>query len=282
MPKVFISILILLLPVGALAVKLVDDPPIAAPQPGRITGRITPAGTIRTMQAVSRETGERYSPAGFDPNTGDFTFADLPGEAVYDVCLTTTDGRDIEGIDLSFVDDRLERLASARRAVLGVKPQPHPMFTHKDAQAILEFVAGWEDFLDTRRVLYLQGHGDKATVLVELMRLQPFYHSKQPGQAEGDIVWRIELWYFAKHGPGWQRLANVERVLRRLRAPESKWRKVSVEYNPRLSVRIDAEGNSPPVRFEIPGKPAPSRGRPANSPPKLATPPHISGIDAEE
>ena len=261
-------------------VKLVDDPPVVPkPKPGKLTGRITPAGKIGTLKALSRVTGKTYLPASLDKNTGEFVFTDLPGDAVYDVCVTTRDGRQIEGIDLEFVDARLGRLAELRRKQLGLPRKKKPDFTRRDAEAILKFAADWKDFMDFRRVLYIRGHGDRATVLVELMRTREFYNSREHGAETGDLVWRIELWYMEKRGGGWERIPNVERVLRRLRAKPSEWRKIDVEYYPALTGRIDAGGKSQPVKFRIPEKPDPSRGRAAGTKIDIKTKPHVLGVD---
>lgn len=254
-------------------VKLVDDPPLPAPKPGTLKGRILPAGKVRTLRAVRRATGKIHTPATFDAKTGRFTFADLPGDATYDLCITTDDGRDVEGIDLSFVDARLERLAAARRKQLNLPARKPGAFTQKDVKEILRFVMEWKDFMDTRRVLYLQGRGDRATALVELMRLKEFHNTK------ADVVWRIELWYFVRRGGGWERLANVERVLRRVRARPGEWKQISVEYDPRLSMTLDAAGRSRPLHYTIPSEPDPAKGRPAETPPKLKTQPKVLGVE---
>lgn len=258
---------------GTAPVKLVDDPPLSAPKPGTLTGQISPAEKIQLLRAICRATGRKYEPTTFDAGTGRFTFADLPGDAVYDLCITTVDGRDVEGIDLSFVDARLERLAEARRAQLQLPPRKPGRFTQKDVDAILQFVADGKDFMDTRRVLYVRGHGGRAVVLIERMRLKNFYNAK------ADVIWRIELWYFVRRAGGWERIPNVERVLRRVRAKPSEWETISVEYDPRLSMIIDEAGNSKPLTYTISPKPDPAKGRPAHTPSKLETKPILLGVE---
>lgn len=260
-------------------VQLVDDPALPAPKPGSLRGQISPAETVQTLRAVRRDTGVQYEPATFDARTGCFTFADLPGDAVYDICITTTDGRSIEGIDLSFVDARLEKLAAVRRKQLNLPPRRREPFTKADVKQILRFIAGWRDFMDTRRVLYLRGRGSRAVVLVELMRLREFYAARRADGHTPDIVWRIELWYFVRQGGGWERIPNVERVLRRVRATPREWENVSVEYDPQLSLAIDETGQSKPLSFTIPAGPDPTKGRPAHTSAKLKTQPHVSGMD---
>ena len=265
------------LAVLAGAVTLTEDsPPLEPPQPGEAAGTIRPADRVAELSAVSRASGKTYRPDVWDKATGRFAFRRLPGDATYDVCLKTAGGRTIEGIDLDFVDARMVRLAALRREQLGLPPDRQHRFGAADVEELLAYVRDLKDFMELRRVLYLRGHGRRATMLVELMRARDFYHSK-----DSELIWRVELWYFENQFGGWERPANQEQVLRRERIPEPAWRKIDVEWYPQLSVHVDPDGRSKPVDFEIPARPDPSRGRPANTDIEVKTTPHISGLDDE-
>lgn len=256
------------------APELKEDPPSARrPSAGDVTGTITPTETVAGLKAVSRVTGKSYACDSFDRATGKFLFQGLPGDARYDVCVTMKDGREVQGIDLDYADSRLLALAAQRRKDLGLPPEPAHSFGNADAQALLAFAAKFEDFMEIRRPLYIQGHGPRATMLVELMRTREFYASA------GKIVWRVDLWYFEYRHGGWERAANQERVLRRERIDQADWKKINVEFYPELSATVDAEGKSQPVDFKLPAKPDPSRGRPANSEAELKAQPHVLGLD---
>lgn len=258
------------------AVKLVEDPPAAAPKAGGFSGVLRPPGKAATLKAVCRATGKSYQPGAFDPASGKFSFKDLPGDASYDLCLRTAEGRELQGICLDFVDDRMLRLAEARRTELGLPPERQHLFDHLDVRELLKWVADMKDFMDIRRVLYLRGHGRRATMLVELLRAREFYDRK------GDeLIWRTELWYFENEFGGWDRLPNQEIVLERRRIPEPQWRQIDLEYYPELSVHISAGGEATPVDFEIPAKPDLSRGRVPNTPIGLDSVPHLSGVPTE-
>ncbi len=262
---------------GSLAALVAQDgkvapPPIRPPKVGRVAGAIKPGQDVRSLQLVSRQTGKAYQTGQRDPVTGKFLFNGLPGDAAYDLIVEHTDGRRIEGIDLSFVDARLLRLAAARRKQLGLPPEVNRPFSQADTDALLRFVADMTDFMDTRRVLYLQGHGKRATMLVELLRTREFVASKD------DVIWRVELWYFEKHAGGWQRVRNQHRVVSRFRGPAEEWRKIAVEYRPTLSVHIDGKGRSGFVDFNVPETIDPTRGRPAGSEFVLTAKPHILGL----
>jgi len=261
-----------------------DEPTVRPPRAGDVIGKLSPPEKVSQIWAVSRVTGARYEPASFDKRTGEFRFEKLPGDATYDICIRAADGRNIEGIDLDFVDARLLRLAEIRRKQLDLPPERSHEFSRADARAIIDHVGNMKDFLEYQRVLYVRGHGRRATVLLERMRMREFYASR------GELVWRMELWYFEERRGGWERLMNQERVLRRKRITPDEWRKVNVEYYPALSVHVDETGYAPKVRFAVPDKADPSRGRPstalrtgpAGSEVELKTTPHVDGLDVKD
>jgi hypothetical protein len=260
----------------AAAVKLTEDPPpLKAPKAGAVRGTIAPAEKVSKLYAVSRATGRRFLPDSWDKRTGKFRFAKLPGGANYDVCVETADGRRVEGIDLSFVDARMLRLMAARREQLELPPEAPHDFSPDDVKALLMFVGDLKDFMEIRRPLYIRGHGRRATVLLELMRTRDFYASK------GEVIWRVELWYFENQYGGWEKLANQEVVLRRERIAPRQWRRIDVAYYPELSAHVAADGTSEPVKFTLPEKTDASRGRPAGTAPELETAPHVSGLDVK-
>lgn len=256
------------------AVKLVeDDPPVPRPVPGGIAGKVDVPREIVEMGAVSRVTGKSYEPVSCNARTGEFKFQDLPGDATYDLRIKLDGGRVVEGIDLEFVDARMLRLAALRRKQLGLPPERRHKFSMDDVAALEKYVRDMDDFMEGRRVLYIRGHGRRATVLVELMRTRDFHAAK------GNIIWRIELWYFVNQFGGWERQGSQERLLRRVKTTPPEWRKVHVEYYPRLSAYVEPKGKSAPVSFKIPAKPDPSRGRVAGTDPEIESKPHILGLD---
>ena len=261
-------------------VELQDDPPVMVkPKAGAISGQISPAEKIQTIRAVSRVTGKTFLPEKFDEKTGQFKFPKMPGDTAYDICIVTTDGREFEGIDPEFTGAKLRKLAELRRKELALPTTKiNAKFSLDDVRAIKEFVAGWQDFLDTRRIIYIRGQGNRATVLIELMRTREFYQSRKPGEDAGQIVWRSELWYMQKQGGGWEKLPNVEKLLRRERTQPREFHKISIEYYPQLTARLSAAGQCKPIHFKIPKKPDPTRGRPANTKINLKTKPHILGV----
>ena len=251
-----------------------EDPPVATrPVAGDVTGRIAPAAKVRQLSAVSRATGKRYRPARFDAKTGEFLFKSLPGDAACDLCIRTADGADIEGIDLTWHEARMLRLAAIRRKQLGIKPEPPHRFGRADLAELEAYVRDLKDFADVRRPLYIHGFGRRATMLVEVMRTRAFH-----ARRGDEVIWRTELWYFRYHYGGWERVPNVERVLERRRIPADQWRRITKVYYPELTARVDEKGRSKPVTFEIPKALDPARGRLAGTEPVQKTKPIVIGI----
>ncbi|KPK80732.1 MAG: hypothetical protein AMJ81_11470 [Phycisphaerae bacterium SM23_33] len=255
-----------------------EDAPVATqPQRGEVAGQITPAERIARIDAVCRATGERHRPASFDPKTGRFAFRKLAGDAAYDVCVVAKDGAHIEGIDLSWHEARMLRLAEIRRRQLGLPAEAQHEFSAGDAEELLKYVRDLKDFADVRRVLYLNGLGRRAAMLVEVMRTREFH-----AQRGGEIIWRTELWYFQYHYGGWERLGQVERVLERRRIPASEWQTITKVYYPQLSVYVGEKGVSQPLTFRIPDRLDPARGRIAGTEPGQKTEPIILGVKEEK
>ncbi len=258
-------------------IKLADDPPLQQTMAGDITGVISPAGKVAEISAVHRSSVKKFKADSFDKTTGKFTFKGLPGDASYDICIKTTDGREIEGIDLNYVDAKMLRLAELRRKDLGLPENRTVDFDTEDAKSILQFMCdlidGKHDFMEQQRVLYVHGHGRRATVLVELMRTRDYYSQKG-----GELIWRVELWYFENQFGGWDKAPNQEIVLRRERTKMDKWAQISLEYYPGLSAYINPTGFCKAIEFKIPDKVDASRGRPANTKPEIKTQTHVLGL----
>jgi len=273
----FVAFPAILAPSRAAAVELVEDAPVVRPpRAGDIRGAISPPGKVQVIWAVSRTTKKTYQAASFDGRTGKFVFKGLPGDATYDVCVKTSDGRTLEGIDLNFVDHRLLRLAVERRKQLKLPPERPHEFDQEDVKELVKYVDGLKDFMDDRRILYVHGQGRRATLLLELLRTRDFY-----AKAGSQIIWRVELWYFEFQYGGWDQVKDAAKVLRRERIQLPNFRQITLEYYPQLSVYILPTGYAKPLKFKIPDKADPTRGRVPAAPMKLESKPHVSGLDVK-
>jgi hypothetical protein len=253
----------LLVLAGAAGVfELREDPPsIRQPNGGDLTGTLGPAGEIASLSAISRATGRRYMPAEWSPATGRFRFRALPGDASYDLCLQMTDGRRVEGIDLSWFEARFERLAAIRRKQLGIpEPAPHALTT-ADVDELIDLVVTRSDFSDINRPLYIRGHGGKAVMLIERIRSERF-HAADPGE----VIWRTDLMYFTFDAGGWQVLPNTRRLVERRRFTPETWLCFTIGYDPRLTAYIDDRGQSRSVTWAAPTELPAATGRLAGQP----------------
>ena len=127
------------------------------------------------------------------------TFADLLPATAYDIRLICADGRVFQGVDMSWYSD--EPLAG------DVKPMDDD-----DRKQIQELFDGIKAFENKRKMLLISGNHERATILAELIRDTAFYSDKG-----GEIIWRIELWYFKNQHGGWEKIAQANKVLRRER-----------------------------------------------------------------
>lgn len=127
------------------------------------------------------------------------TFANLLPETRYDLQITLADGTILQGVDLGWYSDE------------PAKPDTPPL-DDDDRQQLKELFEGVKAFENKRQLLLLAGNHDRVTILAELIRDTPFHSAKS-----GEIIWRIELWYFKNQHGGWERVAQSNKVLRRER-----------------------------------------------------------------
>lgn len=126
------------------------------------------------------------------------TFADLRPGTSYDVRVTLADGAILQGVDLAWYTAEPPDKDAA----------PLDADDRKQIAAIVQDIPG---FYNKRDLLHLRGDHTRATALLRLVRDKDFYNGK------GEIIWRIELWYFKNEAGGWAAIAQQNKVLRRER-----------------------------------------------------------------
>jgi len=255
---------------GERIIKL-DPPCVAPPENGNIAGTIS-AGkyALSTIEACCRDTSLRYKPVFWNTSDGRFEFAGLPGDAIYDIRVTTADGSIFEGADMSMPDWRLEELAAARRDFLNMPQQPLLPFTISDAEEITKLVSDTKGFADITRVMIIKGHGRFAAALVELIRT-----GRVAGVKSGNVIWRTDIWYFERTGNAWRRMDNQERTIERLVTEPSKLAGITAAFDPKMNVKIENDGSSKTAYFTLSDSPNPSASRLAGSELQLNTKPII-------
>lgn len=165
-----------------------------------IEGKITPAGAAVSVSALDRDVPARTTARTVPlkeykgtvaPDGTSFKIEVPPG--TYDLHVELEDGRALEGADL-------------RIAAEG------PPLKERDVKAIKDRIAKMRMFYEEKHVVAVAGAGERARVLVVLIRKGP---TSYDGRAGGPVgVFRAEVWAFRKHTGSWVRKGTV-RVLRR-------------------------------------------------------------------
>jgi hypothetical protein len=78
--------------------------------------------------------------------------------------------------------------------------------------AIRELATKVPSFYNRVEMLHLHGDARRAVAVVQLVRDASFY-----GDRGGEIVWRVERWFYEFHAGGWSRVPQQADVLRRER-----------------------------------------------------------------
>jgi hypothetical protein len=252
--------ILLLLPLLALGAEPTQSRP-AGPVPekdpvaklGSISGSITPAAVVQRLWAVDRNLDLVYH-AEFDRRTGAFKIGNLlPGR--YDLVLETTRGR-FEGADMTYRESELEELARQEEEKQGIaREKPGPM-TEADRKWLTDHVFAVKRFEDYRKIDAIEGTDKRATLLVELLRRREFHNMK--GR---EVTWCVKLWYFRKQYGGWEHVPNTDVVLARRRMKAADFAGLRHAFTTALGgIRVDKQGRSKPVRFEVPADARTDRG----------------------
>jgi len=147
------------------------------------------------------------------------TFAKVLPDTAYNVRVTLTDGTILQGVDLGWYN---EELAKADAGDMDKDDR-------EQIRAIVQDVPG---FYNKRDFLMLQGDHDRAVALLRLVRDKGFVNDKG-----GEVIWRIELWYFKNQLGGWEAVQQQNKVLRRERFTSTAARKAvegPIRWMPRL------------------------------------------------
>lgn len=275
-----------------IALGLRNAPGAEANPDGRIGGTVTPAEKVTSIVAVPRcmavtcasckrpFTARANTPgktitckacgkafavptyeAKIDKDRGVFEITGLPADQRYDLIVETTVGR-LEGVDLAPLESELEKLRRKR-----VRANPRE-FRDEDRQAIFDLITNVKQFENVVRPIYVVGHGEKATALVEKARIQDESTGKFHSEKGDEAIWRVELWYFRKWFGGWERVSNVEGVLYRRRMPRAEYDAMNWTFSDALGgIEVDSAGSSRPVTINIPASLDPNLGRVAKPKP---------------
>jgi hypothetical protein len=165
---------------------VLPDVPATATQPAR------PA--LTAASAIIPATGAPY---GGKIDGQSIAFDNLRAGTSYDIELKFADGSIVRGIDMSWYNDD------------DPKPGAGPL-SDDDVQHLND-ILHVPSFYNKSDILQIRGDHDRAVALVRLVRDRDFVNG--PGQ----VIWRIELWYFKNQHGGWEKVLQQNKVLRRER-----------------------------------------------------------------
>jgi hypothetical protein len=162
-------------------------------------------------------------------------FHNLTAGAAHDVRLTLADGTILQGVDLSWYNQE------------PAKADAEP-FNDEDREQIRAILQDVKGFTNRNDILKLTGDHNRAVLLAQLIRDRDFHADKG-----GEIIWRIELWYFKNNYGGWEKIGQVNKVLRRERyasAEEFKAATQNLRWTEQLGGIRPAKDGSTLVKFE--------------------------------
>jgi hypothetical protein len=129
----------------------------------------------------------------------DIVFRNLLPDTPYDLAITLDDGTLLQGVDMGWYNEE------------EVKAGTGPM-TDEDHQSVRAIVQDIKDFYNKKDLLIVTGNHGRAVALTRLITDKDF-HAK----VGDEVIWRIELWYFKNQYGGWEKISQVNKVLRRER-----------------------------------------------------------------
>jgi hypothetical protein len=150
--------------------------------------------TVIGGSAILPDTGLAH-PGNVIDNT--VHFDQLQPSTYYDIQLNFSDGSILRGVDMAWYNDD--------DPAPGAGPLSDGDIQH------LNDILHVPSFYNKADILLVQGDHDRAVALVRLVRDKDFY------SGAGQVIWRIELWYFKYNHGGWEKIAQQNKVLRRER-----------------------------------------------------------------
>ena len=139
------------------------------------------------------------------------SFVNLTAGTPYDLKITLADGTILRGANLSWYSRE------------PADPNAEPL-NDDDRKQIAALVTDVKSFYNISRIVTLNGTHDRATVLVERIRSSAFH-----SDTGGEVIWRMEIWYFVNEFGGWAERTQTSKLLTRQRF------KTNAEYRDAVS-----------------------------------------------
>ena len=129
----------------------------------------------------------------------EITFPKVLPDTAYNAHITLSDGTILQGVDLNWYNEERAKKDAGD-------------MDKDDREQIRAIVQDVPGFYNKRDFLMLQGDHDRAIALLRLVRDKGFVNDRG-----GEVIWRIELWYFKNQLGGWEAVQQQNKVLRRER-----------------------------------------------------------------
>lgn len=144
--------------------------------------------------------------------------------------------------------------------------QSEKKVTAKDRKKLAKIFKHLKTFEEHKRILDLGGNGRQTVALVELLRTgKTSYARKLPGA----VIWRVEYWQFNKLYGVWRK--GDYKVLRRFITTQDEFAKWNWNFVPELGGIDLKPGETRKLKWTVPLRFDPARGRSADKPaPKTA------------
>jgi hypothetical protein len=197
--------------------------------------RITMPEALEVQSATATAARLRLDSPG-QPAEQEIAFLNLLPDTPYDVRLALKDGRVLQGVAMNWPG-------------LDAPDPEAAELTDEDRAEIQRLVADVPSFYDRSRILLLQGNRDRVVSLVELVRDRAFHDSRP-----GEVIWRVELWYFRFRHGGWERVSQQNRVLRRERFSREQFQQTTsqLRWLPELGGIVLTPGESRTIAVDLP------------------------------
>lgn len=175
---------------------------LAAPmmQAGELVVRVGGEAGVRDGLAENRAL-KVETPGAVDGQ--EVRFPKLLPDTPYDISITLRGGKMLAGVDMGWHEETTDAPGPAE------KTEPLTAADRKEIEAIVKDVPSFYDRAD---FLKLSGDGERAVGLVQLVRDRDFHAA-----TKGEVIWRVELYYFAFQAGGWEKVQQANKVLRRAR-----------------------------------------------------------------
>jgi len=165
-------------------------------------------------------------------------FGNLLPDTAYDLAITLDDGTVLQGVDMGWYNEE------------EIKAGTGPM-TADDREGVRAIIQDIKDIYNKKDLLLVKGDHSRAVVLTRLI-IDKDFHAK----VGDEVIWRIELWYFKNQYGGWEKISQVNKVLRRERFPNHAAYEAAagkIKWTPELGgIRVPKDQQSLTLKLPAP------------------------------